>query len=176
MTQQISASEIPAGSEITRYVPGAHLHDCYDLPVESAAPSALQTYLGVVARTPAWVNRLMLIRNRAVALVGLKNLGQLGEVDPNKPASAYRVGDRVGIFSVLYLTDEEVILGDSDRHLSVKLSVYKRPEGDRHSVAVSTVVHIKNGLGHFYMFFVTPLHKLILPAMLARALPATRDT
>jgi len=36
------------------------------------------------------------------------------------------------------------------------------------SVAVSTVVHVKNLLGRVYMLFVTPLHKCIVPAILAK--------
>lgn len=145
----------------------SYFHDSYELCVEPTAQSALALYLDVVAQTPEWVNRLMSLRNHIVGLVGLKNLGHLGAVSRTKRASEYRVGDRVGIFSILYLSDEEVILGDSDKHLHVQVSVCKL--NDPHSaVVVSTVVHIHNVLGRIYMFFVAPVHRLIVPASLAR--------
>ncbi|MYN06281.1 DUF2867 domain-containing protein [Pseudoduganella aquatica] len=78
------------------------------------------------------------------------------------------MGDRVGIFSILYLSDDEVILGDADKHLKVCVSVRKLSEA-RSAVAVSTVVHIHNLLGRVYMLFVAPVHKLIVPAVLVRA-------
>lgn len=169
MRPTVTPIEVPGDSAISRHLEGAHFHDCYETSIESAAPTALHIYLGVVAQTPSWVNGLMAVRNRAASIFDLKNLGPLGAVAPAKPASAYRVGDRVGIFSLLELTDNEVILGDHDKHLQVRLSVFKRSCGGRHSVAVSTVVHVHNMLGHVYMGFVAPVHKRIVPALLARA-------
>lgn len=128
--------------------------------------SALELYLRVVRQTPGWVNRLMALRNWMVGLVGLKNLGHLASVDAARAASSYRVGDRVGIFSLLYLTPGEVLLGDSDKHLDVVLSVCKTPQG---AISVSTVVHVHNWLGRLYMLPVTPLHKIIVRSMLKRA-------
>ncbi len=167
LTMSHTAS-IPAGSEISRRLAGAHFHDCFELPVPPGGPSALALYLDLLSRTPHWVNTLMAVRNRVVARLGLKNLGALGQVDPDKPAQAYRVGDRVGIFSLLYLSDDEVILGDSDKHLDVQVSVCRHAEGGRPRVAATTVVWIHNTLGRLYMGAVVPVHKLIVPAMLRR--------
>lgn len=167
MKRTISASAVPPDSVIAGALAGAHFYDCYQMPLQNDQLSALELYLRIVAATPAWVNTLMALRNRAVALVGLKNLGHLGAVSRSKPASAYRVGDRVGIFCLLYLSDKEIILGDSDKHLDVKLSLCKQSLGQRTCAAVSTVVHIHNTLGRVYMFFVGPVHKIIVPATLA---------
>ncbi len=163
-----TAKDIPSSSEISRYLPGAYFYDSYELPIKSTSSSALEIYLGVVAKTPQWVNTLMAIRNRVVTLVGLKNLGHLFDIKSSKSASDYKVGDRIGIFSLLFLSDNEIILGDSDKHLEARVSVCKLAEGARHSVAVSTVVHIHNTLGRVYLFFVVPVHKIIVPAMLSR--------
>ncbi len=167
MKPQVSTCDIPASSEIARNLSGAHFYDCYQLPIEANAPSALEIYLAIVKKTPAWVNTMMALRNRVVSLVGLKNLGHLGEIR-DKPVSAYSVGDRVGIFSLRYLSENEIILGDSDKHLNVQVSVCKQTKGEQHSVALSTVVHIHNTLGWVYMFFVAPVHKIIAPAVLAK--------
>ena len=175
MSEIYAAAEVPVESEVSRRLSGAHFHDCYSVPMQSEGVSALALYLDVVRHTPAWVDFLMAVRNRVVALFGLKNLGHLGSTRRAKPVDAYKVGDRVGIFSVLYLTAKEVILGDADKHLNVQVSVCKvsSPNG---GVAVSTVVHIHNLLGRIYMLPVVPIHKYIVQAMLRRFMTSQRGS
>ncbi|MBI3283639.1 MAG: DUF2867 domain-containing protein [Burkholderiales bacterium] len=112
----------------------------------------------------------MALRNSTVRLVGLKDLGGLGEISGAKPESAYTAGDRVGMFTLISNSDNELLVGDSDQHLDVVLSVYRHPATPSgvQSIAVSTVVHVHNFLGRAYMLPVTPLHKLIAPALLSR--------
>jgi hypothetical protein len=161
----IATTAVPVHAEIAQHLRGADFHDCYEMALPPNQLSALALYLKVVAATPGWVNAAMALRNRIVQLVGLKNLGLLSDIDPGKAAADYRVGDRVGIFSIVYLSEQEVILGDSDKHLNVNLSVCKLPN----KVAISTVVHTKNTLGRLYMLFVAPAHRRIVPATLRKA-------
>ena len=165
MTGKVIPATVPAGSQASKRLPGAYFHDCYQVQAPDTEACALEFYLHVVRQTPGWVNRLMALRNWLVGLAGLKNLGHLGALRAEKPASEYRVGDRLGIFSLLYLSEDEVLLGDSDKHLDVVLSVCKAPQG---AISVSTVVHVHNWLGRLYMLPVTPLHKIIVKTMLKR--------
>ena len=167
------AIPVPPGTEIHRHLPQAYFHDCYLQPVDEPLPSALAIYLDSVSRTPRWVNTLMRTRNRIVSLFGLKDLGLMGDL-PTKPAQDYRLGDRVGIFSLLYLSDDEVILTDSDKHLQARVSLCRLRQDGRAAVAVSTVVHVHNFLGRAYLFFVVPVHRRIVPAMMARMAAAPR--
>jgi hypothetical protein len=169
MKPHITPIEVPVGSNIAKQLQGAYFFDSYEMPLAHAGRSALEIYLGMIGKTPSWVNFLMGMRNRVVMLFGLKNLGGLGSIRQDKAATEYRIGDRVGIFTLLSNTDEEVIMGDSDKHLDVKLSICKRAHGGTQSVATTTVVHTHNLLGRTYMFFVIPFHKRIVPATLARA-------
>ena len=163
----VLATAVPPHSEIARHLPDSDFHDCYELAIAPTGRTALALYLDVVARTPGWVDRLMALRNRVAGWFGLKNLGHLNGATARRPASEYKLGDRVGIFSILYLSDEEVILGDKDKHLQVRVSVRKLA-GPRSAIAVATVVHIHNLLGRVYMLFVAPVHRRIVPAMLGR--------
>lgn len=169
MNAALVSIPVPAHSILAPWLNDADFHDCHALPAADNAASALQLYLTVVQQTPGWVDALMRLRNRVVALFGLKNLGVLADVNAGKEAADYRVGDRVGIFSLLHLSDEEVILGDADRHLEVRVSLCKVAQPQGMLLAVSTVVHIHNRLGRMYMAFVGPLHRRIVPAMLRRA-------
>lgn len=76
----------------------------------------------------------------------------------------------MGIFTIISNFPNEVLLGDSDKHLDVVLSVYKHPPDQQgnQTISVTTVVHTHNMLGRIYMFPVTPMHKLIAPAVLNR--------
>lgn len=159
---------IPSGSRIAQALPGADFADCYQFDDLWPTQTALETYLTLVARTPAWMNALMALRNQAVRLVGLKHLGHLAANAPAKLASAYQTGDRVGIFSLRHVQPDEVILFDDDKHLHVQLSLRKHLEQGKPVVSLSTVVHNHNRLGRFYMAIVGPVHSLIVPRMLAQ--------
>jgi len=175
MTSAVTAIDVPPSSRISRELHGADFFDSYEMPIAHDGRSALEIYLKIVARTPSWANFLMATRNRVVAVLGLKNLGHLGDLNQTKESAAYRVGDRMGIFSLLSVSDDEIILGDSDKHLDVKVSVCKLAQDGRQSVAVTTVVHIHNLLGRVYMLFVAPVHRLIVPASLVRAADGRPD-
>lgn len=164
MNRRIHPFDVPTNSEIRRHLPGAYFQDCHVMPIPPEAGSALAIYLRMVGQTPRWVDRLITLRNRLVRLVGLKDLGQ---TKPNRPASDYRVGDRVGILTVQHLNDDEVILGEVDKHLDVRVSVCRIHAHGRPEVVITTVVHVHNTLGRLYMAIVAPIHRRIVPAMLA---------
>ena len=157
----------PAGSLIATRLAGADFYDAWAIDAAEPQLSALRQFLKAVRATPRWVETCMNLRNRSVQLVGLKNLGELSEINPAKSDADYRPGDRVGIFTLFENTPDEVLMGDRDKHLDVVLSVHcARPAGQPVRVTVTTVVHTKNRLGRLYMLPVKPMHKLISPSVL----------
>lgn len=167
----------PPGSRIAARLAGAHFWDAWAVAIDAdtaAPPPVLELYLATARRTPAWVDACMTLRNRVVRRLGLKDLGRLSDLLAGQHAADYRAGDRVGIFTLIEQTPDEVLLGDSDRHLDVVVSVHRQPgPGAGHAtLTVTTVVHLKNRLGRLYMLPVRPMHRLIVKAMataLARA-------
>jgi hypothetical protein len=158
----------PKSSAIAAYLPDAYFHDAWAITAEDPGLPALGQFLKVLLATPLWVDKLMSIRNHAVSALGLKNLGTLSRLDPAKPASAYQAGDRIGIFTLIANTPDEVLMGDQDKHLDVVLSVHKALEASsgQMRVTVTTVVHVHNWFGRLYMLPVTPMHRLISATML----------
>ncbi|MBB4841633.1 hypothetical protein HNP55_000128 [Paucibacter oligotrophus] len=159
---------VPPQSRIAAELPGADFHDCYELPDPQPQAPALQNWLQLMARTPAWMEWLMRMRNRAVGLVGLKNLGGLGGIDLNRPLDSYRVGQTVGIFQLHSLSEDEVVWQDDDRHLRVQVSLSKGLREGQPVLRLATVVHIHNRLGRVYMAVVGPAHRCIVPLMLGQ--------
>ncbi|WP_085317886.1 DUF2867 domain-containing protein [Derxia lacustris] len=155
---------VPPASAVARLLPGASFFDAWTVPVADPSLSALDLFLKAARRTPRWIDAAMALRNRVVAPFGLKDLGGLAAVSATRAGADYRPGERVGIFTLIANTPDEVLLGDDDRHLKVVVSL--RREGA--AVVVTTVVHTRNWLGRLYMLPVTPMHKLIAPAFLAR--------
>lgn len=160
--------DIPQQSLIYPTIHDADFADAYTITLDQVNPdaSALSFWLSNIRKTPAWVDGAMKLRNRVVERLGLKNLGELSAIDVNKPERDYRVGERLGIFTIEHISPNELILGDKDKHLNVRLSLLVQNAGQM--LTISTVVHEHNWLGRVYMWFVAPMHRIIAPSVLKR--------
>lgn len=157
----------PVGSAVHGLLPGANFFDAWQIQAADPHLSALGQFLKAIEATPPWVNACMALRNKVVEKIGLKNLGALGGFDPSKPETAYRAGDRVGIFTLFENTFDEVLLGDRDKHLDVTLSVHRQQLADAQvNITITTVVNQHNWLGRLYMLPVKPMHRIIAPSVL----------
>jgi hypothetical protein len=165
------ASDVPAFSALRESLRTAYFYDCYTVELPPDDRSPLELYLSVASKTPRWIEFLMNVRNSFVAQLGLKNVGAFGNIEQGKSAHAYRVGDQAGIFKLLEIHEHEVVLGETDRHLDVKISVAKQSKAGGTTVYVSTVVHVHNAMGRLYMLFVTPAHRIIAPASISKVTP-----
>jgi hypothetical protein len=66
-------------------------------------------------------------------------------------------------------TNEEVILGEDDKHLNFRISLFlqqKQNITNKKDLTISTKVEFNNWFGRLYFFSVRPFHKLIVPTML----------
>jgi Protein of unknown function (DUF2867) len=158
----VTKVNVPEQSLLAPTLSNASFYDAYQVVNSRPERSPLQIWIDVVSQPAPWVERAMDARNKVVSLFGLKT-GDIAGLDKAKAAMDYKVGDQLGIFRIYNLTEYEVIMGDDDKHLDVRLSLYK--SGDGRQVTLSTVVHVNNFLGRVYMFFVTPGHRIIAPFM-----------
>lgn len=167
MNNNPTESTAPSTSKVAALIPGAYFHDAWAIRAAEPNLEALGQFLRVAKKAPRWVERLMAIRNRVVSLFGLKNLGGMSQIDAEKSESEYGPGDRVGIFTIISRSANEVLLGDKDKHLNVVVSVHKRVECESGAtvVTVTTVVHVKNWVGRLYMLPVAPVHRVIARSM-----------
>ena len=117
---------------------------------------------------PRWAEALMQLRNRIVSLVGLKRSKKFyGKIHTEQ----FIPGEKVGFFNVYNRTISEIILGEDDKHLNFRVSLFidnHESDPSKKIVAVTTVVSYNNWMGSVYFFFVKPFHKLIVPAMLKK--------
>jgi Protein of unknown function (DUF2867) len=166
MTQEVL---IPVNCSLHASARTAYFADAFETLVPHSHLTATQLYATVIRSTPKWVDSAMLARNRIVRLFGLKDLGSLSAV----PAAAehnLQPGQRISIFTFVSATPTELVMQDTDKHLSVQIAVIKQTVDTVHDrLIVCTVVHTHNLLGRLYLLPVGPAHKHIVPAVLRHA-------
>jgi hypothetical protein len=143
-------------------LPGAQFGDAYQVITQGQNLDPLEAARRAVYGAPSWISTLLRLRTILVKPFGLKP----GEDPAREKASA----DNIGIFPILERKPGRLVLGMNDRHLDFRLLVdVKDLGGNRQSVTASTVVKTHNALGRAYLAFVKPFHRIIVPAMLAKA-------
>jgi Protein of unknown function (DUF2867) len=151
--------EIPA-SDADSVLPGAQFADASSTLVAGQSLTAMTAAERAFGRAPAWIGRLLQVRNALTAPFGLKS-GSLAISTPS---------DRVGIFPLLDRSDDRITLGLDDRHLDFRLLVDVRDAGQgRQTVTATTVVKTHNRFGRAYLAIVMPFHRVIVKTMLAQA-------
>jgi hypothetical protein len=153
----------PPTSAIAPWYAGADLLDSYavDLaPVMSRDPKTLA--LALFDRPPMWLRGLLRLRDRLVAPLGLKTTTAIGR------AGAGDGRDRVGFFPVLRRSEDEIILGEDDRHLDFRASILVQSHAGARRLVVTTAVRCHNRLGRAYIGVIRPFHVLVVRSSLAR--------
>jgi hypothetical protein len=166
-TSPITSVTIPAESGIVGIYSTTDLADAFaiDLPSgTTTSPEVLARF--IFAQQAPWVAVLMKVRDTAVAGFGLKTSTQLrSSVDKSRPP-------RVGIFKVYGSNAQEMMLGEDDKHLDFRASVFRSViagSAGKQRLVLSTVVRCHNRLGRFYIFVIAPFHRLVVRASLRRA-------
>lgn len=138
-------------------LPGADFADAWK--VDGLKPGYdAETIAGRIGKTaPGWVQTLLRLRNVLVAPFGLKT----GE-DRSRP-----------IFPVISAQPNRVVLGMDDRHLDFRLVVeVVATSKTSASATATTYVKTHNLPGRLYLAVVKPFHRVIVPAILRRAIAA----
>jgi len=163
-TLAVTAVPLPAGSRATTLYRAPNLADAYAVRLPDGAthdPEALARFM--FATQAPWIARLLWLRDRIVAVVGLKTSSQLLA---EAGANAVR---RVSFFRVYAQDAHEILLGEDDSHLDFRLSVRCEPIAGAPHVIATTVVQCHNTLGRLYILVIAPFHRLVVRSTLLRA-------
>jgi hypothetical protein len=145
---------------------GAGFADAYCLIVEAPALDAAAAAKRVFSRIPRWISALLALRNRLVALIGLKGTEQIAA---GKNASSAKMR-RIGFFPIVSQTPERIVMGFDDWHLDFRVVVdVLALGGDRRQVIATTLVRTHNWVGRAYLALIMPFHRVIVRTMLAQA-------
>ncbi|MBB5939344.1 DUF2867 domain-containing protein [Streptomyces zagrosensis] len=129
-----------------------------DVPPDRSAVHFTQA---MMSSPPGWVVGLMKTRDKLVKPFGLK----VGHVTAPKTVKS---GERLGPMRVLTVSDDEVMAGKDDKHLSYRC-VFVVREGKRGPEGVcTTVVRYHRPAGRMYFRTIEPFHHMILAGMAKR--------
>jgi len=113
---------------------------------------------------PRWVNGLLKIRNSIVGKLGLKT----GNKKDTIVEVYYPTGSKAVFFTVIDRNDQEIVMGENDKHLNFRTSVYIDKNGLNSDIYLSTLVHYNNFWGKLYFLPVKPFHKLIIKSLMRK--------
>ena len=156
---------LPPASLATTFYPAPDLADAYALTLPANAtrdPEALARFM--FSQQAPWVAQLMRVRDTMVSVFGLKTSRQLLR-SPDAPSVR-----RVSFFRIYAQDAQEILLGEDDSHLDFRLTVRCEPAATGSTqLVVSTVVKCHNALGRFYIFCISPFHRIVVRSALERA-------
>lgn len=145
----VSAAEVEVSPLLTEHAGRIDAADAWQtaiLPGEAVdAPSWNET---LATTEPRWVTPLLAIRDRIVRIAGLHQAREDG------------VSQR---FPILASTEQEVITGDDDTHLSFRVSTRR---SEHQTMVITTTVTIHNRLGRLYWAVVRFVHPLVVRSSL----------
>lgn len=158
----VQTAQLPHNSALHKIIQPGDFTDCYYNDAVSGEVSVSEATMRALAHMPGWVHLLMRIRNFAVSFYGLKTGTHM--TGPVRRGKKLVVGDRMGVFRVQSVTEDEILIGEDDRHLNFLISVLRHKQG----FTLATWVRTHNRFGRIYLSAIMPFHKLIVRDALRR--------
>lgn len=164
MRLTVTPIDPPPMSAIADDYRGADLVDSYAVTLPQAAPEDVTTLArALFNRPPLWLRGLLRLRDQIVGPLGVKTTTAIRE------AGARDGHDRIGFFPVLGRSENEIVLGENDRHLDFRVSVLlQRDERGARRLVATTAVRCHNLLGRTYLWVIKPFHVLVVRSYLGR--------
>ncbi len=161
---KVRKTKLSKDSQLHAFFRDGDFLDCYAVQIDRADAPIAEVAQRLFIGLPGWINALLAIRDFSVAPFGLKTTGRLPR-DQTIRASVH-VGDHINFFCVRSITENEIILGEDDRHLDFKISV-RRDSSAPGRITLATWVHAHNRLGKIYLGVIAPFHALIVTSQLS---------
>jgi uncharacterized protein DUF2867 len=166
--------DVPSGSMLSReVVEHAYFRDAYRAPLSRRELGIVDIFFGIFAHHPLWMKLLLIVRNKIASLAGL-DAPTASEILHIEIKDRYVVGEKIGVWPIFSLSEDEVVAGRNNKHMDFRLSVLKVPDSDSASVVVSTICTVHNLAGRLYLFLVVPFHRYGVRKLMASALAAQR--
>jgi len=151
--EAVRLKAIPGGSVVTEGFGRVDYADSY--AISASTDHSAKQIAEAFFDTPRWVDSLMWLRDRIVRVFGLKTGKDLSDENGEKR-----------LFTTISETQDEIVMGESDRHLDFRVSVMIDRQGG--CIITTTIVHFNNFWGKLYFLPVRPFHKVIVKSLMKR--------
>jgi hypothetical protein len=164
----VTSVALPASSRVTRMYADPNLADAYTIRLpDNASTDPEQLARFMFSHQAAWIGKLLQVRDALVAGFGLKTAKHLEE------SARDELDKHVSIFRIYERTVDEIVLGEDDKHLDFRVSVFQETRaeaaGGGRYLTVSTVVRCHNLMGRTYILLITPFHEMVVRSSMSRA-------
>lgn len=157
--------KLPEDSLITKDLSEVDYFDSY--MINKQITYTIEEIAEKIFTLPKWVKGLLKIRYYLlVKPFGLKT-GIKKEYN-SFHQDEHSIRNNFGDVSVLSKNENEIVLGNDDKHLNYRVSVLKIKTTNSHEIYLSTVVHFNNNLGKIYFSVIKPFHKVFVKLMLEK--------
>lgn len=164
MRTHIIKATCPTDSQLSSFLTKIDFEDAYAFHTPVSLDCMEEVYIKIFNTAPPWVMYAMRLRNWLVSPFGLKTA-----IDKNQMPSV-REGEKVGIFRIYKVSENEVIAGEDDKHLNFRVSVHRNLKAHS-TITVSTMVQYNNVFGKIYMTIIAPFHKMVVKSILKSSIP-----
>jgi hypothetical protein len=160
----ISEVPAPARSRLADWYKGADLLDAFAAQLPPGRRDVRTIGEAILGRQPRWFATMLWARDRIVHRFGLQTSGDIRRAGSRD--------DRIDFFPVLSSYPEELILGEDDRHLDVRISLLIEEQDGTACIVITTAVRCHNLLGRTYLLAIRPFHRLAVKSYLEHAAKA----
>ena len=160
---RVFTADLSPDSALHAHIRGGDFLDCYSVEIGRPDVSLDQVAQAVFLNFPGWVRLLLGLRNCLVIPFRLKTTDDL-PVD-NRPRERLQPGQSLNFFPIHTVSDQEIILGEDDRHLDFRIAL-RRDHGNR--ISLATWVHCHNLLGRSYLRAIHAFHVAIVRSQLTQ--------
>ncbi len=131
--------KLPRNSALHEIMQPGDFIDCYYNDAVPGGISVSEATMLALAQMPKWVEALMKVRNFAVSFYGLKTGADMPSLAQGKKNLV--VGDHIGVFRVQSVTEDEILIGEDDKHLNFLISVLRHEQGFTLATSFSMGAH-----------------------------------
>ncbi len=154
---------VPAESALGKnLIERASFRDAYRAPLGYSDLGVVEIFHGVFAHRPAWMNVILIARNKAAALIGLE-VPTNSEILDAERRDTYAVGEKIGPWPIFFLGEDELIAGRDNTQMDFRLSIMKTSECGESSAIISTICIVKNRLGRHYLSSIYSISQIRRP-------------
>ena len=167
MTGGPLVTEVPAaaGSRLASWYKTADLLDAFAVQLPPDSRDVRSIGEAVLGQQPSWFAAMLWARDRIVRRFGLQTSDDIRR--------ARDESDRIDFFPVLSTHPDEIILGENDKHLDVRISLLiETRKGESGRLVITTAVRCHNMLGRTYLLAIRPFHRFAVKSYLERAAKA----
>ncbi|MFO1110720.1 MAG: DUF2867 domain-containing protein [Bradyrhizobium sp.] len=156
---QVRRTTPPPESVVAGWYEKASLLESFSVDLSSSKQSSIRVLaIQTVGNSPTWFKVLNAVRDAMVKPFGVKTSGEV--------RASRAENERVDFFPVQWEGNDEIVLGEDDRHLDFRLSLLRRDSPTGTQLIATTVVHSHNAFGLTYLNLIRPFHYLVIRSWL----------